>query len=119
MRMPPHKHVLLVEADADLSSAVTAVLEDEGYRVTRVFSGEAGLKALTKLERPCFVLLDFVTGGSTSLPQLMDAAARDALPVVCMRTDERREMPPGARAVLGKPFTIKQLLSVVEANCSE
>lgn len=108
--------VLLVENDADLSRAMTQLLEKWGATVLDVDSGEAGLELLeaTGLE-PDACLIDYQLGDGMDGLQLI-AALRQKIGSVPMRlvtadrSEELRKMAAAAQVeMLTKPVPTSQL----------
>jgi CheY-like chemotaxis protein len=108
-------HVLLVEDDAALCRAVATILQDSKCVVTSVPSGD---DALRELQRSAFemVITDALMPGISgpALAAQLSVTHPD-LPVVLMSgfVPASAEHQPGVAALLRKPFTRQQLLSVV------
>jgi CheY-like chemotaxis protein len=109
--------ILIVDDDAALRRAVSAVLEDSGYPVVVAADGAAALRAIEQ-HRPSLVLLDMrmpILNGwdlaraleqrGIELPIVVMTAAQDA-------TAWATEI--GAAGHLAKPFELPELLDVVE-----
>ena len=120
--------VLCVDDDRDIAEIVQAILHDEGYRVSCLYSrgDDALMRTIGQLEPDC-VLLD--SGSSVGYDNAwIDAAAlalrRRAIPTIMFTahvketaearegTSDRAEAAHFA-AVLDKPFTIDELLAAV------
>lgn len=123
--------VLLIDPDADLAELVVAILSDEGYGITTMTdtSPEVIASAVGRLEPDC-VLLDSVgydfDGWWAEAARL--AARHRAVPTVMFTGDmkalaearaDTTDRAQGAQfaAVLGKPFSLDQLLEAVETAC--
>ena len=120
--------VLCVDDDRDIAEIVEAVLVDEGYRISCLYSLEddALLRTVGRLEPDC-VLLDSATSedyGAGWVAAAALALRQRAIPVVMftahsMDTAEAREGgSPRAQAahfdaVLDKPFALDDLLAAV------
>lgn len=59
----PSPRILLIEDDAFLSRLLQDKLTSNGFRVTRVATGQDGLVAVTKTPLPDLVLLDLILPG--------------------------------------------------------
>jgi two-component system nitrogen regulation response regulator NtrX len=67
----PGEHILIVDDEPAIQSTLRGVLEDEGYRITAVGSGDAALAALAD-EPPDLVFLDIWMPGKDGLETLAD-----------------------------------------------
>lgn len=130
-RTVPYR-VLLIDDDADIASVVLAILTDEGYAVSVLVdtSRNAILAAVGQQEPDC-VILD----GSSSLeygPSWGDAAylaARErSIPTIMFTAhvadvaeardaESERARAADFAAVLGKPFTLDDLVAAVATAC--
>ena len=54
----PGEHILIVDDERAIQTTLRGVLEDEGYRVTAVGSGERGARARCRTRRRDLVFLD-------------------------------------------------------------
>ncbi|MCO5170215.1 MAG: response regulator [Planctomycetes bacterium] len=112
------KTVVVIDDEFGLAEAITALLEDEGYRAVMATNGRQGLE-LVEEHAPDLVLLDYMMpllGGREVLERIR---ARDAErpPVIVMSAaarDEVRAACPGAAAYLTKPFSGATLLQAVQ-----
>ena len=115
------RYVLVVEDDDIVRHLLTALLEDEGYRVAAVTNGAAALQLLAEATaaEPEVILLDMwmpVMDGWAFARALHERYGRK-IPVVVMSAadDVRlRANEIGANADLGKPFDLAELQAVVE-----
>ena len=112
--------ILVVEDDADIRSALCAILEDEGYRVACAADGQEALGALRAGLRPSVILLDLMMPVMDG-PDFRAAQLRDprlaAIPIVVLTADGRFEQAAkalGAAAAFAKPFELKVLLRALE-----
>ena len=118
--VPQRSHVLIIEDDGKLATALASGIEAEGYRVSSASSAEEGFFLLHS-DLPDLLLLD------VTLPQrdgldLLRQIRRDRIDVrVLMLTshntvDDRVEgLRTGADDYLGKPFSFPELLARIEA----
>lgn len=115
-RAPVPKTVLLVEDDLSIREIVQDLLEEQGYDVVPARTGRQALEFLTgDPVPPALVLLDlmmpFVTGW-----QVLEEMRRDPrlarIPVVVL-TAMSQDRPPGATALMRKPFRLDTLLATV------
>ena len=109
--------ILVIDDDPGVLSAVTDILEFEGYEVEQATNGVEGLEAVERV-RPRLVLLDMrmpVLDGwgfartlkqrGIKLPILVMTAAQDA---------GRWAQEIGAQGFVAKPFDLLDLLAAVE-----
>src|SRR6266446_9079911 len=99
------KSILIVEDDADVRGALSAVLEGEGYRVVEAAHGQEALQHLRADARGfCMILLDLwmpvMNGWEFRAEQLKDPTLAEELPPVHDRHPEIEEdhaEPPRVR----------------------
>lgn len=108
--------ILVVDDERDLLSAVSGVLQDEGYEVIEASDGKQALEVLAR-QRPDMAIVDvmmpFVTG--TELVAAVKANPKLAsLPIVLMSAVDDPDVKRGVAAFLKKPFPIKRLLTCVD-----
>lgn len=108
--------ILVVEDDEELRDLVGDLLEEEGYDVVPATNGKQALDFLQSARRlPSLILLDLLmplVNGWELLRTIRDDPWYSSVPVVVM-TAMKRDRPPGATAVLKKPFKIAELLEMV------
>ncbi len=108
-------HVLLVEDEPSIARGLLFNLEQEGYRVTHVSSGEAALDRLWE-ETFSLVVLDLMLPGISGLEVCRRLRRQDQrLPVLMLtaRTAEKdrvRGLTVGADDYLTKPFSLEEFL---------
>lgn len=110
--------ILLVEDDAAVARVLRRNLEGAGHRVLAACSAEEGLSAL-RAEKFDVVLLDNSLPGAMGITTLPEFVAASPAPVVMMtgHADEAVETDAlllGAKALLAKPFDLKDLQAVLE-----
>jgi CheY-like chemotaxis protein len=115
--------LLIIEDDVDMREAMALILAADGNDVRVAANGREGLKALAGDWRPDLILIDLMmpimNGRQFREAQLADPAIA-AIPVVLLSghheiTDQARLLKPAA--CLQKPFSIPDLLKVVETGC--
>ncbi len=111
--------ILLVEDDATVASAVTEVLELNGYTVWRAEDGNQA-KMLLEEKRPDLVVLDLILPDVDGLVLCSDLKALADVPVViCSATTRKRDtvlgLKLGADDFIPKPFDIYEFEARVEA----
>ncbi len=117
-----NERILVVEDDEDILELVRYNLNKEGYRVTCVSSGEAGLKK-AKADPPDLVVLDLMLPGIDGLTVCRDLRANPvtkATPIVMLtaKTEEAdvvAGLEVGADDYVVKPFSPRVLLARIRA----
>jgi CheY-like chemotaxis protein len=114
------KRILLVDDEADIVEACTAVLEFEGYSVSSVSDPRQALES-ARHDRPDLVVLDWVMpwlDGGAVLSQLRADGATSAIPVLvisALSDAAARARAAHADGLLAKPFDADQLTETVAA----
>jgi CheY-like chemotaxis protein len=115
----PHAQVLVVEDDADIRRSFVDLLEGEGYGVNTAENGADALAMLTRITRPCVILLDLmmpVMNGWQFLHARDGDAALAHIPVIIVSAMAQR-MPETVEAVIPKPVDVDSLLGAIERCC--
>lgn len=115
----PH-HILLVDDDPDIRDALSALLEEEGYRVVTATNGEEALERMSDSQPPCIVILDLmmpVMNGWEFLRRVRSGGGRMASTPVCVVSAYADRAPAEADAVLQKPLEVDALLAIVTDRC--
>jgi CheY-like chemotaxis protein len=114
--------ILLVDDDAALRAMLLEMLELAGHRVREAADGRAALE-LYRAERPDLVLTDLVMPGMEGIETMRAILRADPLARVVAMSGGSRSDPTlnlaiaerlGAREVLAKPFSRRELLEAVE-----
>jgi CheY-like chemotaxis protein len=114
-----NRTILVVDDDRDIRETLSEILRDEGYRVATAANGSEALKLLRSLAAaPALVLLDLmmpVMDGYRFLEERGKDPALASIPVAVISAGggfdrERLYRIP----VVPKPFSLPQLLTVVE-----
>lgn len=116
----PSPRLLLVEDDADLSSMLTTLLEEEGYAVTAVRDGQAGLHQGLVGEWDVLVVdrgLPGIEGVDLVTRLRSRGVAAPALLLTARGTvaDRVEGLDAGAQDYLVKPFDVEELLARLRA----
>jgi CheY-like chemotaxis protein len=112
------KRILIVDDAVDLLGAYRDVLEDQGYEVVSVTSGEAALAAIPK-SRPHLIVTDIFMpgiGGLELITRVRSDFAPPAIPIVALSgvAGVREEaMRRGATAFAVKPLDFDGLVGLV------
>ena len=115
------RQVLVIEDELQMRSMLTDNLACEGYRVTAVDSGEAGL---AEIERSSFalVVMDVMLPGMSGFEVCQRLRGRGArVPIIMLTalTTERDRvdgLDAGADDYVSKPFSVRELLARVRAQ---
>ncbi|MCL5005238.1 MAG: sigma-54-dependent Fis family transcriptional regulator, partial [Acidobacteria bacterium] len=116
--------VLVVDDEAGIRQSLTDVLQDEGYRVTAVESGEACLDYLAK-EKCDVLLLDVWLPGIDGLETLEQVRTLEHSPVVVMISGHGtietavRATKKGAFDFIEKPLSIEKTLLTLKHAIEE
>lgn len=118
--------ILLIEDEDHIALAIRLCLEGEGYRVETALDGLEGLEKAFSL-RPSLILLDLrmpKMSGHLVLETLREDERTKDIPVVVLTAlsdvdEKEKALLEGAREYLIKPFTPKDLLTVVKRYLPE
>jgi CheY-like chemotaxis protein len=114
-----HMPVLVADDTTDIRDLLKLMCEMEGYAVATASDGKAALDLLLRADEPWLVLLDIVMPHLTGLEvcaQLLAAGERCPRHIVMLMTAglvPEGDVPPPARAVLGKPFDLGEMLELL------
>jgi DNA-binding response OmpR family regulator len=113
------KHIVVIEDDVDLLSAVALVLESAGYQVTG-FPALTSFEALTELHADCFIFdeqLPYVSGHIICIMVKSNAIIKDVPVILISASGKLNDMAliGEADAFLRKPFDNDALVKIVEA----
>jgi len=110
--------ILIIDDDDDLRETLQLLLDDSGYGVTTVGTGQAALEQLKAGARPSLILLDLMMPEMNGW-QFLERARADSvlgsIPVVIMTARRKGAdlLPAPSKQVLHKPFDTARLLSTV------
>jgi CheY-like chemotaxis protein len=120
--LPVGAHVLVVEDEADLRSALVELLSIWGYRVSSACDGREALERLRAGQEPVVVLLDLqmpVMNGDELLDEVTRDPPQRPLRIIVLSANvdvERREAHDRVAAALNKPVTADRLHATVDAE---
>src|SRR6266853_5123026 len=113
-------HILIVDDDSRVTSALRRTLAYEGYQVSTALNGEGAL-AIARTKPPDLVILDLMLPGIDGLEVCRRLRAADDGMAVLMLTardaiaDRVAGLEIGADDYLVKPFALEELLARVKA----
>ena len=117
-------HVMVVEDEADLRSALVELLSLWGYRVTTASDGREALERLRASRDPVLMLLDLqmpVMNGDELLAEVSRHPPERRLRIVVLSANldvRRREVHDHVTAALNKPVPPDRLHATVDAEVS-
>ena len=115
--------ILLVDDDAAVRDAFTALLQEEGFNVATAIHGEDALRYLATMPQPRLIILDLmmtVMDGWQFLEVQREHELLRAIPVVVLSAQSLREHEAAALNValyLRKPVNVSSLLMIAESYC--
>lgn len=119
--MDPKAHILVIEDERHLAVGIKFNLEAEGYKVTTIGEGPAGLAFIQENEAELdLIVLDLMLPGMSgyAVCESLRSSGYD-IPVLILSArnqseDRRRGFDVGANQYLTKPFDLDELLSRVK-----
>jgi len=120
------KTVLVIEDDRDTRAILGEILASEGYEAVEFEAGDVAAKYLASHAPPCLVLLDLRLprmNGIAFLQWLNKQEQLKKLPVAvisALRLNGEQDKAPfrdHVVAVLRKPFTLEDVLELIESHC--
>ncbi|MBL9039762.1 MAG: response regulator [Archangium sp.] len=111
--------ILLVEDDDDVRVALHGLLADEGYEITSVSNGQAGLDVIRGGSRPDLVLLDWNMVPMNGAKFIESLSAAERPPIALLTADTRvaeKAKAYGCVAFLKKPVDLDALFELVERS---
>ena len=113
------KRILLVDDDRALAGVVAAALTEEGFEVTQAHDGKAGLEAFTRGQFD-LLLLDVLMPELDGLDVCRRVRKTSTVPIIFLTSraeeiDRVTGLDLGADDYLGKPFSVRELVSRIRA----
>ena len=112
-------HVLVVDDDELIRTAIAEVVQEMGVAVTQARDGLEALEALATGPRPCLALVDLM------MPRMCGEEFAQAvrrmhldLAIVSMSAGNGALAPPLVEGHVRKPFSIEEIEDVVERHCA-
>ncbi|HEY6051560.1 MAG TPA: response regulator [Thermoanaerobaculia bacterium] len=116
----PQGRILLVDDDPAIRASLSDLLAGEGFEVATAEDGQAGLERLSKMGRPCLILLDLGMprmDGWEFLSRLNGEVTERRVPVVLLSGLGYIRDAPGVADFLAKPIRPDRLLDCVRRFC--
>jgi CheY-like chemotaxis protein len=114
--------ILVVDDDAELSSAIRNALLDEGYEVVTAANGRDALNRLKDQVQPSLIVLDLLMPIMNGW-QVLDIIARDRalqkIPIILTSAFFGDRFVGDPYTMLPKPFSLDRLLELVAHHCRE
>lgn len=113
------RHIIIVEDDVALADVIQAFLEQQGYRVSLLYSGERAVQTI--LERQAdLVILDWMLPGADGLDICREVKGKSQQPILMLTAkddvlDQIIGLETGADDYLVKPVQPRLLLARVRA----
>jgi DNA-binding response OmpR family regulator len=118
----PRKTVLVVDDDKDIVELLCAFIDTDDVQAIGVTDAEEGLRLARTLPL-VLVLCDWtmpLMSGGEFVTRLRAHAEMDGLPVAIMSGHPLRDLEEmGAQAFLPKPFTLPEVLTLIESFVQE
>jgi CheY-like chemotaxis protein len=112
--------ILVVDDEPLIAMALEAELVDANYQVVTAANGRQALERLAEAPRPDLILTDMmmpVMGGAEMIMAMAADPSLAGIPVIVLSSLPEaavRARVNGAAAILRKPYTAEEILSVVE-----
>jgi len=114
----PRKTVLVVDDDKDIVELLCAFIDNDDFHAVGVTDAEEGLR-LARTIPLVLILCDWtmpLMNGEEFVERLRAEAALDGLPVAIMSGHPLRDLEEiGAQAFLPKPFSLSEVLTLIES----
>jgi CheY-like chemotaxis protein len=109
--------LLIVEDEVAIRDTLTELLSKDGREIVTAGDGQEALECLTKVPRPCLILLDLMMPRMDGWEFLQRKSAEPSIsdvPTIVLSASGR---PAGAMHQLAKPVDVERLLVLVEQYC--
>ena len=115
--------VLIIEDDKNISYALTALLESEGYATLSAENGSGALELLQNHEMPHLILLDMIMPGMNGWEFAKEFFSRyeNRAPIIVMTAAadvEQRAQDVRAIGWIMKPFSPDVLISLIKKHAT-
>ena len=109
--------LLIVDDEIAIRDTLTELVGKDGREIITARDGQEALERLSKVPRPCLVLLDLMMPRMNGWEFLQHKSADPLIadiPTIVLSASSR---PAGAMHQLGKPFDVERLLALVDQYC--
>jgi CheY-like chemotaxis protein len=109
--------LLIVEDEAATRDTLTELLGKDGREIVTASDGQEALERLTKVPRPCLILLDLMMPRMNGWEFLQRKAADPLIaniPTIVLSGSGR---PAGAVHQLAKPVDVERLMALIDQYC--
>jgi len=107
--------ILLIDDEESIRQVLSLALEFEGFRVFTASNGQEGIELLSRMPRPCLILLDLmmpVLDGWGFMEALAKKPAYAGIPVAIITAFSERANGIRSVALLQKPVELDQLFDL-------
>lgn len=118
-RLTSHS-ILVIEDEKEIRETLRQMLELEGYSAYEAANGREGLDLLTKIERPCLILLDLmmpIMNGWQFLEIKSGNVIFATIPVVIVSAFGDRARSFKVQGFINKPIDIDVLYGTIKQYC--
>lgn len=114
--------IVIIEDDPEIRETIRSVLEFEGYELLLAANGKEGLEILANasFQAPCMILLDLmmpVMNGWEFAAAIRNVRRLSRVPIVVMTAFPESAGALQGYPVLRKPFSLGDLVKIVETSC--
>jgi CheY-like chemotaxis protein len=109
--------LLIVEDEVAIRDTLTELVGKDGREIVTAGDGQEALERLTKVPRPCVILLDLMMPRMNGWEFLQHKSADPLIadiPTIVLSGSGR---PAGAMHQLSKPVDVERLLALVDQYC--
>lgn len=113
-------HILVVDDEADIREILQLLLENRGYRVTTLASGNEAVTYIEEHPEVDLVILDIMMPGLSGIGACREIRRRSAAPILfltakALESDKAQAYDSGGDDYLSKPFSQTELMMKVES----
>lgn len=115
------KKILVIDDNIDILEAIKIILEEEGYEVIALDTGDNIFNAIDKNNLPDLVLLDLLLSGKDGITVIHELHAKEEtknIPIILNSAHPKVKdiwINSGASAFIAKPFDMKDLLALINS----
>ncbi len=113
-------HILAVDDEADIREILRLLLENRGYRVTSLASGDEAVTYIAEHPEVDLVILDILMPGLSGIEACREIRRYSAAPILfltakTLESDKAQAYDSGGDDYLGKPFSQGELMMKVDS----